>query len=98
MDSDAGGGRTVAREAARQFAMWLRKDNAETQRAQRCAEDWWSVGRVASEKSGQSGGIRPRFEWGRFRTLSKLREWSFCMDNLEEIGRRIDAEMERLRR
>jgi hypothetical protein len=25
-------------------------------------------------------------------------EWSFCMDNFEEIGRRIDAEMERLRR
>jgi hypothetical protein len=25
-------------------------------------------------------------------------EWAFCMDNFEEIGRRIDAEMERLRR
>jgi hypothetical protein len=25
-------------------------------------------------------------------------KWAFCMDNFEEIGRRIDAEMERLRR
>jgi hypothetical protein len=32
------------------------------------------------------------------RALKITGKWAFCMDNFEEIGRRIDAEMERLRR
>jgi hypothetical protein len=36
------------------------------------------------------GDVSARFE--------NYGEWAFFMDNFEEIGRRIDAEMERLRR
>src|SRR6202012_239587 len=55
--------------------------------------------RVALENGGQVGESSLVLNGTSFLGALKITgKWAFCMDNFEEIGRRIDAEMERLRR
>jgi hypothetical protein len=76
--------------------------------------EWLGMGCVAfkSRDLGSDRGYRVALEKGgqveesslvligadSLRALKTTGKWAFCMDNFEEIGRRIDAEMERLRR
>ena len=106
MDSDARGECTVAMVA--RSSRPEENDNAETQRALRDAEGLWRVasGGLVGKNGGHRAGYRLSFIWGEFFTHSNCKDGhgvpcsygTFRMDNFEEIGRRIDAEMERLRR